>query len=149
MGFLAATPFLVKSLSGPFGGITADLFRRRGLSTKSVRRLYFAIGKQKVFFLFLKIVSILKIYLLKIFMKILSSNSLPLWTLCSFILDHGTLILFASPNQRLFWILQQLPVGETSAIFAGQIFVESFVRFPTLIIQSKNCESTRKYSERF
>jgi len=44
MGFLAATPFLVKSLSGPFGGITADLLRRRGLSTKSVRRLYFAVG---------------------------------------------------------------------------------------------------------
>lgn len=44
MGFLAATPFLVKSLSGPFGGITADLLRRKGLSTRSVRRLYFAVG---------------------------------------------------------------------------------------------------------
>ena len=49
MGFLAATPFLVKSLSGPFGGITADLLRRRGLSTKSVRRLYFAVGKYPFF----------------------------------------------------------------------------------------------------
>ena len=45
MGFLAATPFLVKALSGPFGGITADLLQRRGLSTRSVRRLYFAVGK--------------------------------------------------------------------------------------------------------
>ena len=48
MGFLAATPFLVKALSGPFGGITADLLQRRGLSTKSVRRLYFAVGKDSL-----------------------------------------------------------------------------------------------------
>ncbi|XP_031560826.1 uncharacterized transporter slc-17.2-like isoform X2 [Actinia tenebrosa] len=44
MGFLAAAPFLVKSLSGPFGGITADLLRRRWLSTRSVRRLYYSVG---------------------------------------------------------------------------------------------------------
>ena len=48
MGFLAATPFLVKALSGPFGGITADLLQRRGLSTRSVRRLYFAVGKDSL-----------------------------------------------------------------------------------------------------
>ncbi|KAK2572965.1 Vesicular glutamate transporter 2 [Acropora cervicornis] len=35
------------SLSGPFGGITADLLRRKGLSTRSVRRLYFAVGYAK------------------------------------------------------------------------------------------------------
>jgi len=45
MGFLAAAPFLVKSLSGPIGGITADLLRRRHLSTQAVRQLYYAIGK--------------------------------------------------------------------------------------------------------
>ncbi|XP_048584880.1 uncharacterized transporter slc-17.2 [Nematostella vectensis] len=43
MGFLAAAPFLVKSLSGPFGGVTADLLRRR-MSTQSVRRLYYSVG---------------------------------------------------------------------------------------------------------
>ena len=45
MGFLAAAPFLVKSLSGPIGGVTADLLRRRYLSTRTVRRLYFGVGK--------------------------------------------------------------------------------------------------------
>lgn len=44
MGFAAAAPFLFKSLSCPIGGITADLFRRRILSTKTVRRVYYSTG---------------------------------------------------------------------------------------------------------
>lgn len=44
MGFAAAAPFLFKSLSCPIGGITADLLRRRILSTKTVRRVYYSTG---------------------------------------------------------------------------------------------------------
>ena len=47
MGFLAATPFLVKSLSAPLGGVAADLLRQRYFSTKFVRQLFFAVGKSR------------------------------------------------------------------------------------------------------
>ena len=44
MGFAAAAPFVFKSLSCPLSGITADLLRRNHLSTKTVRRVYYATG---------------------------------------------------------------------------------------------------------
>ncbi|XP_048585459.1 vesicular glutamate transporter 1 isoform X2 [Nematostella vectensis] len=45
MGFVAATPFLLKAISCPVGGCVADMLRRRGyLRTISVRRLFYCAG---------------------------------------------------------------------------------------------------------
>ena len=45
MGFAAAAPFLLKSLSCPIAGVTADRLRRNILSAKTWRRVYFTAGK--------------------------------------------------------------------------------------------------------
>ena len=45
MGFLAAAPFLVKGLCTPLSGLAADVLRKSTVSTKSVRKGFYAAGK--------------------------------------------------------------------------------------------------------
>lgn len=45
MGFLAATPFLVKGLCSPMSGLAADVLRKSTVSTKNVRKVFYAAGK--------------------------------------------------------------------------------------------------------
>eukprot|EP00794_Sanderia_malayensis_P005562 gene5562-6248_t len=45
MGFVAATPYILKSFIGPIGGISADiLIRRKILTVKGVRVLFYGVG---------------------------------------------------------------------------------------------------------
>ncbi|KAL9982328.1 hypothetical protein ACROYT_G004357 [Oculina patagonica] len=44
MGFLAATPFLVKGLCSPMSGLAADVLRKSTVSTKNVRKVFYAAG---------------------------------------------------------------------------------------------------------
>ena len=46
MGFLAACPYMLKSVLGPLGGLSADyLIKYKIMSIRNVRALYYAIGK--------------------------------------------------------------------------------------------------------
>lgn len=45
MGFLAAAPFLVKGLSTPMSGLSADILRKSRVSTSIVRKVFYAVGK--------------------------------------------------------------------------------------------------------
>ncbi len=46
MGFLAACPYMLKSVLGPLGGISADfLIKYEIMTIRNVRALYYAIGK--------------------------------------------------------------------------------------------------------
>lgn len=44
MGFLAATPFLVKGLCSPMSGLAADILRKSTVSTTTVRKGFYAAG---------------------------------------------------------------------------------------------------------
>ncbi|PFX21595.1 Vesicular glutamate transporter 2.1 [Stylophora pistillata] len=44
MGFMAAAPFLVKGVCSPLSGLAADMLRRSTVSTKNVRRFFYAAG---------------------------------------------------------------------------------------------------------
>jgi len=44
MGFLAATPFLVKGLCSPMSGLAADILRKSTVSTTTVRKAFYAAG---------------------------------------------------------------------------------------------------------
>ena len=45
MGFLAACPYMLKSVLGPLGGLSADfLIKYKIMSIRNVRALYYAIG---------------------------------------------------------------------------------------------------------
>ena len=44
MGFMAAAPFLVKGLCSPMSGLAADVLRQSKVSTKNVRRGFYAAG---------------------------------------------------------------------------------------------------------
>ena len=45
-GFLAACPYLLKSILGPLGGISADmLIKYKILSIGSVRKIFYAVGE--------------------------------------------------------------------------------------------------------
>lgn len=55
MGFLAASPFLVKGLCTPMSGLTADILRKSRVSTTVVRKAFYAVGNFfKSYFLFLR-----------------------------------------------------------------------------------------------
>ena len=46
MGFLAACPYMLKSVLGPLGGLSADfLIKYKIMSIRNVRALYYAVGK--------------------------------------------------------------------------------------------------------
>ena len=46
MGFLAACPYLLKSVLGPLAGITADLLiKHKIMRIRNVRAMFYAIGK--------------------------------------------------------------------------------------------------------
>ncbi len=52
MGFVAATPYILKSFIGPIGGITADiLIKRKLLTVRGVRALFYGVGEIDVHFL--------------------------------------------------------------------------------------------------
>lgn len=44
MGFMAASPFLVKGVCSPLSGLAADVLRKSTVSTKNVRRVFYAAG---------------------------------------------------------------------------------------------------------
>ncbi|XP_068711966.1 vesicular glutamate transporter 3-like [Montipora foliosa] len=44
MGFLAASPFLVKGLCTPMSGLAADILRKSKMSTTTVRKVFYAAG---------------------------------------------------------------------------------------------------------
>ena len=46
MGFLAACPYMLKSVLGPLGGLSADfLIKYKIMTIRNVRALYYAVGK--------------------------------------------------------------------------------------------------------
>ena len=47
MGFMAASPFLVKGVCSPLSGLAADMLRKSTVSTKNVRRVFYAAGTKK------------------------------------------------------------------------------------------------------
>ena len=47
MGFMAASPFLVEGVCSPLSGLAADVLRKSTVSTKNVRRVFYAAGTKK------------------------------------------------------------------------------------------------------
>ena len=49
MGFVAATPYILKSFIGPVGGISADIIiRRKWISIGATRAIFYGVGKALV-----------------------------------------------------------------------------------------------------